>query len=100
ARVERITFADSVPRVLRQLLHTERYALVFDIDSEDHRFDLVAFLHEFRRMANFLGPRKIGDMDQPVDSWLDLHEHSEVGKRFYLPFHAAAGGMLVRERLP
>src|SRR5262249_6632318 len=47
-------------------------------DVQDHDVDGVAFLHDLRRVLHALGPRHVGDVDQPVDSWLDLHERAEA----------------------
>src|SRR5580700_6493524 len=98
--VQRITLRHRIPWIGRQLLDAEADALVLDVDSEHSRFELVALLDHLARMPNFLGPRQIRNVHEPVDARLDLDEHAEVGDRLDLALHLAADRMLEAELFP
>src|SRR5216683_1063947 len=98
--IQRIALRHGIPRIQRELLDAEAYALLVDLNSKHHGLDLVTFLEKFGRMAHLLGPRKIGDVHQAVDPGFDLDEHTKVGDRFDLALDRAADRMALRERLP
>ena len=63
---------DFFPGIHSQLLHAERYALVFGIDEQDNCVDFVALFEDFRRMVYLAGPAHVGDVNHAVDAFLSL----------------------------
>src|SRR2546427_48698 len=74
---DRVGLADPEPGILLRLFQTERYPLVLGVDVQDQPVDLIPLLHDFRWMLHALGPRHVGDVDQPVDPRLDFDERPE-----------------------
>ncbi len=73
-------FGQIVPRVGRGLLVPERDPALFLVDAQHDDLDLVPLLDQFAGMPDPLGPGEIADMDQTVDSGLDLDESAEIGQ--------------------
>src|SRR3954469_25642977 len=69
-------------------------------DGEDDSFDLVALLHDFRRMLHALGPAHVADVDQPVNAVFDLDERAELGEVADLALDSRAHRILIVELLP
>src|SRR5260370_37375017 len=88
--IQRIALRHGIPRIQRELLDAEAYALLVDLNSKHHGLDLVTFLEKFGRMAHLLGLRKIADVHEAVDPGLDLDAHTKVGDRFDLRLHRTA----------
>src|ERR1041384_2643607 len=82
---------EGIPRVFFQLLMTEAQAAVIFIDIQHYYIHLFANLGEFRRMLEFLGPREVGNMHQPVDTFFHLYKKTEVG-------HCADNGCMLRAK--
>ena len=99
-RVQRVALRDRVPWIGAELLDAEADPLAFRIDSEHDSLDLVALLQDFRGVANFLGPRQIRNMHQPVDALLDLDERAEVRDRLDLALNVGADRMFFGQRDP
>src|SRR4029077_19123174 len=72
----------------------------FGVDVQDQDLDLVALLYDLGRMLHPLGPRHVGDVDQPVDAGLDLHERAEGCKVAHLALDAHADRILLRQCHP
>src|SRR5690606_35562434 len=68
-----------LPRVRHALLHAERDAAAFGVDVEDHDLDLVAEMHDLRRVDVLVGPIHLRDVHQTLDAGLDLDERAVVG---------------------
>ena len=68
------------PRVRHALLHAERDAAAVFVDFEDHDFDFVAELHDFRRMHVLVRPVHFGHVHQAFDARLDFDERAVVGE--------------------
>ena len=73
-----------VPRILFELLVTEREATVVRVDFENDNFDISTDLSEFRRMLNLLRPREVRDVDETIYTLFELYEHTEVREVTYL----------------
>src|SRR2546426_708849 len=95
-----VRLADPQPRVLLRLLQAQRDPLVLGVDVQDQDFHLVALLHDFRGVLYPLGPRHVGDVDQPVDARLELDERAVVGDRHHFALHACAYRVLRGHVLP
>ena len=81
----RMTLGDLEPRIFLRLFEPEGNPLVIRIDVEDEDLDRVALPRHFGRVLYAFGPRHIRDVDQPVDTRLDLHESAKGSKVANLP---------------
>src|SRR5205814_6304262 len=97
---DRISLTDAKPWILGSLLETEGNALVLGIDVENDDIDRVAFLHDFRRMLDPLGPRHVGDVDQAIDSRLDFDKRTKAGEVANLAVETSADRILLRQHHP
>ena len=61
------------------LLEAERNAAALLVDVEDHHLDFFADMHDLGRVDVLVGPVHLGDVDQTLDAFLDLHEAAVVG---------------------
>ena len=68
-----------IPRIGRQLPHSQRNAPLGRIHVEDHALDLVADIDQLRRMLHALRPRHFADVNQAFDALLQFHERAVVG---------------------
>ena len=79
--IQRVPIRDQIPGVVLGLLHSEGDFLFIFIDPQDHHIDFVADLYQLAGMADPLGPRHLGDMDQALDTLFEFHEGTVVGDR-------------------
>src|SRR2546426_1148239 len=96
----RVRLTDAQPGIFLRLLQAERNPLVLGVHVQDQHLDLVALLHDFGGMLHPLGPRHVGDMDQPLDPRLELDERAVVRDRHHLALHARAHRVLRGHVLP
>ena len=89
-----------VPGVLLQLLVTERETTVNLVDLQYANVDNLAYLGELIGVLNLLGPAQVADVDQTVNTFLDLNEYTEVGEVANLSGVLAANGILLLDGLP
>src|SRR5207248_11784996 len=75
-----LSLHDALP-IWLGLLQTERDAPIDRIDVEDLDLDLLPRLEHLRGMGHALGPRHLGDVDEPLEPALDLDERPVVGDR-------------------
>jgi hypothetical protein len=66
------------PGVFGELLGSERHALGLAVELQDHDLDLVADLHEVRRVVD-AAPRHVGDVQQAIEA-AEVHERAVVGE--------------------
>src|SRR5882762_14843 len=99
-RAHRVRLPDAEPRILLRLLQAERDALVLGVDVQDQDIHLIALLHDFGRMLDALGPRHVGDVNQPVDPRLDFDERAERGEVADLAAQARAHRIPLGQRHP
>src|SRR6185312_2218882 len=95
-----IRLTDAEPRIFLCLLQTERDPLVLGVDVQNQHVDLVALLHDFRRVLDALGPRHVRDVNQPVDARLDFGERAERRQVAHLAAQPRADRILLRQRHP
>ena len=88
------------PGVFLHLLEAQGDALLFLIDAEDDRLDVFALLEHFRRVADLLGPRQVGDVQQAVDAFFDLDERAVVGDVADLALDHRAGRIFLGHAFP
>ncbi len=77
--IDREHFAEFLPRVVQALFQTKADAAFLRIDIQHHHLDLLAGRDNLARMHVLLGPAHLGDVDQPLDPRLQLHEAAVVG---------------------
>ena len=82
-RTGRILDRKPEPRILFDLLHPERDFLVRRIDLENHCLDLISKGHELGGVPDIACPGHLRDMDQSLDTLLELDERTVVGDRYH-----------------
>src|SRR5689334_21358665 len=95
-----MTGEEVVPDIGGKLLQAQRQALVVGVDAENHGFDDVALLQHLGRMLDALAPRHVGDVNQAVDVFFDLHECAELGEIADLALDARAHRILLGQLVP
>ena len=93
-RPRRILEREGQPGILLDLLHAQRDLLGPRIHLQHHGLDLVRDGHQLRWMADVARPRHLRNVDQPLDTLLQLDEGPVVGDRDHLPVHAHADRVL------
>src|SRR5258706_4670079 len=88
ARALRVAPRDADPRILAQLLQTQRDAVLLGVELEDLRGDFVADRQDFRRVLD-AAPREIGDVQQAIDA-TQVHERAVVGDVLHHALHDRA----------
>ena len=68
------------PRILVQLLESQRDTATVLIDRENLAGDLFAFLKHLAGMADLASPGHVRDMEQAVDALFQLDERAVVGE--------------------
>src|SRR5438477_3394597 len=76
-RPGRVTPGQADPRVLAELLHAQRHAVLFLIELQHLGRDFVADRENFGRMLD-AAPGEIGDMEQAVDA-AEIDERTVIG---------------------
>src|SRR5436190_12173461 len=94
-RPRAVALLDRRPRVGLDLFHAERDALRGAVDVEHDHVHLVADVHQLGGMTHAARPRHFRDVDEPLDTRLELDEGAVVGEAH----HPAAGLRARRERL-
>src|SRR6185436_2415724 len=93
---------DALPRIGDELLDAERdlrLVAVAGIDVEQHGFDLIALLEQLARMLHALGPAHVADVNEAVDTFLDLDEDAEVRDVADVALDDGTGRVLLGELL-
>src|SRR5262249_43199805 len=75
----RILLQEDLPRIAHRLLEAERDAALDRIDFEHLHLDLLGGRDDLAGMDVLLGPRHLGNVDQPLDARLELDEGAVVG---------------------
>ena len=89
-----------VPGVLLQLLVAERETTVNLVNLQYANVDDLAYLGELIGVLNLLGPAQVADVDEAVNTFLNLNEYAEVGEVANLSSVLAADGVLGFDSLP
>src|SRR5688572_15422334 len=76
-RAGRITTREADPRIFAELLHTERYAVLFLVELEDFGLHFITDIENLGRMLD-APPREIGDVQQAVDA-TEVDEGAVIG---------------------
>ena len=78
ARAGRVTTGDRDPRILAELLESERNAIALAVELQHADIELVADVDHFGRMTNAL-PRHVGDVQEAIDA-AEVDERTVVGE--------------------
>src|SRR5208337_328551 len=89
-RTHRMLLREGLPRVLQGLLEAERDAALGGVDFEHLDLDLLAGRDDLARMDVLLGPGHLRDVDEALDSRLQLHERPVVGDVRHAALHLLA----------
>src|SRR6185312_3591647 len=76
-----VTLAEVFPGVFQKLFHAQGDATVGRVDAKDDGLDIVAGLDQLRGVLEALGPGHFREMDQALDTLLELDESAIVGNR-------------------
>ena len=96
-RADWVALADIFPRIAGLLFEAEADAVAFGVVIEDHDFDLLTDVHDFRRVRD-AAPRHVGDVQQAVET-TEVDERTEVGDVLDLAFAQIADMQLFDEVL-
>src|SRR3989440_4312726 len=88
------------PGVFLGLLHAEGDFFFRFIDLQHDGFYRFADRDDLGRVAHVAGPAHLGDVHQPLDPRLELHERAVIGDRHDLALHARADRILRGHVLP
>ena len=69
-----------VPRILFELLVTERETTVVLVDVENNNFDVGANLSEFRGVLNLLSSREVSDVDEAINTFFEFNKNTKVSE--------------------
>ena len=89
-----------IPGVLLDLLHAERDLLLLGVHVEDHHVHDVALVDDLVRVVDAACPRHLGDMDEPLDPFLQLDEGAVGHDVDHLALDLAAGLVAVVDGRP
>ena len=89
-----------IPGVLFQLLVSERETTVLLVNLQHDNIDGGTNLSELAGVLNLLGPAQVADMNQAVNTFLNLCKYTEVGEVAYLGGVLAAHRILLLDVLP
>src|SRR3984893_937257 len=96
----RILLDEDLPGIAHGLLEAERDAALDRIDLEDLHLDLLGGRHDLAGVHVLLGPRHLGDVDEPLDAGLELDEGAVVGDVGDAALEAGADRELGLDALP
>src|SRR3984893_14352441 len=96
----RIFLDEDLPGIAHGLLEAERDAALDRIDLEDLHLHLLRGGDDLAGMDVLLGPRHLGDMDEPLDAGLELDEGAVVGDVGDAALEAGADRELGLDALP
>ena len=75
---EGVAFLDPFPWIRRQLLEAEGHSPVLSVHPQYDNLNLVALLDDLAGVLDAPGPGHVGDVNQTIDSVLDLDEGAEA----------------------
>ena len=78
---DRVTSLDLGPWILLKLADPKRDLLLFGRNPKDHRLDLLIKLKHIARSRNTLDPRKLGNVNKSLNSFLNF-DKGTVRKKF------------------
>ena len=99
-RTNGVLHVDSFPWIFLQLLDAQRHLALVAVQSEDHSLHLVANLQELLSAAQVLAPRHLADVDQTLDTRLNLYECTVVGDDNHLAGDLVAHLQVLVESIP
>ena len=73
-RSRRVVTLDELPGVRLGLFHAERNLLLFQVDLEHENLDTIPGADEFGGVVDAFGPGHLGDVNQTLDTVLQLHK--------------------------
>src|SRR5579883_3417339 len=95
-----MSIEEGLPNVWLKLLDSQRKTPVFRLHSQNHSPDLLAFFQDFRRMFHTFCPAQIADVDQTVNSILNLNKSPEICQVPHPSLNHGPRRISLREMLP
>ena len=89
-----------IPGILLGLLVTKAEAAALLVNLQHYYLDVSTDLGNLGRMLNLLGPGEVRDVDEAVNTLLQLYKHAEVGKVANPCSMLAAHGIALLDILP
>src|SRR5699024_2104965 len=83
-----------------ELLDAQGNAFLVGVDTQNNGFDLFAFLEVAYSFFAGLGPGKIGQVNQTIDTARQAHKHAEVGNGLDGALYLVATGEVYGELFP
>src|SRR5882757_9581888 len=71
---------EPVPGVRFEILDREREATILDVDTRDHRFDLLSFLQYFAGVFDSARPGDVRHVHETINTVFDFDERPKVGE--------------------
>src|SRR2546428_738142 len=99
-RADGVALANCFPRILFQRFQRERDAAIGHVDVGDDGLHFATDGENLRRIADLLGPRHLGDVDQSFDTLLQLHECPVIGQRHDFAMHLRAQWITLHDIAP
>ena len=96
----RILRRQSQPRIFLSLLHAERDLLLFLVDPQHDALDLIVDRRKLRGVPDVTGPAHLRDVNEALDTLLQLDEGTVVGNRDYPSADPASDRILRSDVLP
>src|SRR5271154_5781041 len=99
-RADGIFFRGGVPWIGESLLEAQGNAALIRFYFEDDHINVVAGLHDFRRMLGALRPAHFTDVDEAFDAGFDLNEGAVIGDADDFTLYAGADRKTLRHGSP
>ena len=97
-RTAGVTLLTPNPRVSFDLLHTQRNTFGFDVDVENDTFYNVTDGDDLGRMLDTLRPAHFGNVDQTLNSVLQLNKGAVISEAYDLTLYAPPGNARSRTK--
>ena len=95
-----VLVAGGVPWIVVELTDAEANFLFVLVDSQNHRFDLLALLQHLGRFGMFFRPRKFGDMHESFNTRLELHKRAVRNEVYDLALDGGVDRILALDEFP
>ncbi|OQB91347.1 MAG: hypothetical protein BWX83_00592 [Candidatus Cloacimonetes bacterium ADurb.Bin117] len=93
-------FVQMLPGIGMQLFHAQGDAVQGTVDRKDHGLHFLAFVVNFARMVDALGPADVGYVDQTIDAVRNFNKSTKGGEAFHGTGDNTADGVMVLDREP
>ena len=92
-RAHRIFLMQSVPRISCKLPHAQRNPALLRVHVQHYAIDVVADIHQLRRMLHAFGPRHFADVHQSFDALLQFDKRAVISDADHASTNVCAHGI-------